>query len=699
MLAIFKREFKACFTGIIGWLFLAAILAMFGLYFYVYNLLSGYPYISYVFASMAFIMIIAVPILTMRIMSEDRHSKTDQLILTAPVSVCKIVLGKYLALAALYTIDMAIIAVTPLVLSLYGTVPMGESYTAVLGFWLYGLACIAIGLFISGTTESQIISAVSCFVVLFIGYMMPNFCALISQGGNLLTKILSCYDLYSPLGPFNAGTLDLCSVVYFLTVIAVALFLAIQLIERRRFSLSVKKIGLEVFSVTTIIAGIAIAVLINFGMTKIPTEYTSIDVTYNKMFMLTDETKNYVASLNKDINIYVLTPESNADTTLKETLDRYNDLSSHIKVEYIDTSKQPNFYQAYTDDQPTEGSIVVSSDLRSRVIDYNDIYERSYDYTTYASTIEAYDAEGQITSAIGYVTMDDTAMPKVYVLEGHDEVSIGASFTQALSKSNISHETLNLLTNDSVPDDCQLLIIYGSMKDLSSDDYDKVVSYLQNGGTVLLNTSYDAANVPNIDKLLGRYGITRVPGIIMENDPSHVYSGMAYYVLPEIQDNTYTSQITNGYVFTPYAMGLTIDEDNADYDFTTILSTSDSAYSAMIDEAGNETDSDGPFVLGVASSIADETGTLIAFGNIDIFEDEADSIVAGSNLNLFNGIVSKHVSEADMDLPVIASKPYTVDNLVINSAAGLITGLIIMILAPLVMTIAGITIWALRRKR
>ena len=119
MLAIFKREFKACFTGIIGWLFLAAILAMFGLYFYVYNLLSGYPYISYVFASMAFIMIIAVPILTMRIMSEDRHSKTDQLILTAPVSVWKIVLGKYLALAALYTIDMAIISVTPLVLSLF----------------------------------------------------------------------------------------------------------------------------------------------------------------------------------------------------------------------------------------------------------------------------------------------------------------------------------------------------------------------------------------------------------------------------------------------------------------------------------------------------------------------------------------------------------------------------------------------------
>ncbi|MBR5359606.1 MAG: ABC transporter permease, partial [Lachnospiraceae bacterium] len=215
MIAVFKREFKACFTGIVGWLFMAVILALFGLYFFVYNLLSGYPYISYTLSSMAFIVLLAVPVLTMRILSEDRRNKTDQLMLTSPVSVLKIVLGKYLALGALFTMDMLIICITPLVLSQYGTVPMGESYTAILGFWLYGMACIAVGLFFSGITESQIIAAVATFVALFIGYMMPNLCALISDGGNIVTKILSCYDLYSPMGPFMAGTLDLTCVVYF----------------------------------------------------------------------------------------------------------------------------------------------------------------------------------------------------------------------------------------------------------------------------------------------------------------------------------------------------------------------------------------------------------------------------------------------------------------------------------------------------
>lgn len=699
MFAIFKREFKACFTNLIGWLFLAAILAMFGLYFYVYNLLSGYPYISYVFASMAFIMMIAVPILTMRIMSEDRNKKTDQLILTAPVRVWEIVLGKYLALAALYTIDMAIIAVTPLVLSLYGTVPLGESYTAILGFWLYGLACIAIGLFISGTTESQIISAVVSFVVLFIGYMMPNICSLISQGGNVLTKILLCYDLYSPLGPFNAGTLDLCSIVYFLTIIALFLFFSTQLIQKRRYSMSIKKIGLGVFSIATIIIAVAAAVGINFGMTRIPTEYTSIDVTYNKMFEISDTTKDYVKKLDKDITIYVMTPESNADTTLSETLSRYNDISDKISVEYVDTTEKPNFYQAYTDTEPAVNSLIVVSDLRSRVISYDDIYERSYDYSTYQSTIDGYDAEGQITSAIEYVTMDGSQMPGTYILEGHDEISLGQTFTQALSKSNINMQSLNLLTSEAVPEDCQLLIIYGPKKDISSDDYDKIVNYLKDGGTVMINTSYDAGDLTNVNKLLERYGITAHPGVVMESDPSHVYSGIAYYNLPDISDNTYTSHISNGYVFAPYAIGFTADEDNADFDITPILSSSDSSYAAVFDEAGNETDEEGPFLLGVSSMIADETGTLIAFGSIDIFEDEADSIVAGSNLSLFSGILSKHVSEGTSDLPVIASKPYTVDNIVVNSAAGLVTGILIMLVAPLLMVTAGIIIWALRRKK
>ena len=154
MLAIFKREFKSYFQNVIGWLFVAALLAEYGLYFYVYNLKNGDPYISYDLKGIGFIMMIAVPILTMRSLSDEKKTKTDQLMLTSPVSVGRIVAGKYLATAAVYTIDIALFALSPLVLSIYGKVALSEAYVALFGYWLYGLSCIAVGLFISSISDS-----------------------------------------------------------------------------------------------------------------------------------------------------------------------------------------------------------------------------------------------------------------------------------------------------------------------------------------------------------------------------------------------------------------------------------------------------------------------------------------------------------------------------------------------------------------
>ena len=149
MFAIFKREFRSYFQTVVGWLFVSALLAVYGLYFYVYNLKNGYPYITYDLKGIGFVMLIAVPILTMRCLSDERKTKTDQLILTSPVSVGKIVAGKYLAMAAVFTIDIILFAISPLILLIFGKVALGECYVAIFGYWLYGCACIAVGLFIS----------------------------------------------------------------------------------------------------------------------------------------------------------------------------------------------------------------------------------------------------------------------------------------------------------------------------------------------------------------------------------------------------------------------------------------------------------------------------------------------------------------------------------------------------------------------
>lgn len=163
MLAIYKRELKSYFRSFIGFLFIAVTLFFLGLYFSVYNLMNGYPYFAYVVSSVTFLFMLTMPILTMRILAEEKRSKTDQLILTAPVSVGGIVMGKFLALLTIFAIPVAIICFYPLIMAQYGSVPMGEAYLSILAYFLFGMTAIAIGLFLSSVTESQVIAAVLTF--------------------------------------------------------------------------------------------------------------------------------------------------------------------------------------------------------------------------------------------------------------------------------------------------------------------------------------------------------------------------------------------------------------------------------------------------------------------------------------------------------------------------------------------------------
>ena len=187
MTAIYKRELKTFFTTVTGWLFIAAHICLAGLYFFAINLLSGYSNVGQSFSSILFLLLLSTPILSMRMLAEERKQKTDQLILTSPVSIGGIVAGKYLAMATVFTLPVAVMALFPLILSRYGTVPMGESYTALLAYYLFGLTCLAIGLFISSITESQIIAlCLICLVGMFLLYRQILLLSLDDQEGRLL---------------------------------------------------------------------------------------------------------------------------------------------------------------------------------------------------------------------------------------------------------------------------------------------------------------------------------------------------------------------------------------------------------------------------------------------------------------------------------------------------------------------------------
>lgn len=183
MLAIYKKELRSYFSSMIGWVFIAIFLVLAGLYFMVSNLLNGLTNFSYVYQGIEFYFIVLlVPVLTMRIVAEENRQKTDQLLYTAPVSIGKIIFGKYLALLTLFGFAMLIVCTYPLILSGLvkkaatgvESVDFAVAYGSTLGFFLLGAAYIAIGMFISSLTESQVIAAVASGLIMIFTYLMTS---------------------------------------------------------------------------------------------------------------------------------------------------------------------------------------------------------------------------------------------------------------------------------------------------------------------------------------------------------------------------------------------------------------------------------------------------------------------------------------------------------------------------------------------
>lgn len=705
MRAILKREFKSYFQTIIGWLYLAATLALYGLYFFAYNLNFGYAKVSYSLNAITFLVLITVPVLTMRSLAEEKKSKTDQLILTAPVSVGKIVLAKYLAMAAVHTIAMLFVAATPLLLLLFGAVPLAESYAAVLGFWLYGLLCIAIGLFVSSLTESQVISAVLTFVFLFMGFMMRSVTGLFSSAGNILTKILNCYDLVTPLDSFMDGCLSLTGIVYYVTLAALFLFLSAQSIQKRRFTVSAKKLKLGVFSAGLSAVAIALAVFVNLFAAELPSTVMELDMTSSKLYSLTEDTKEVLKGLKKDVSIYVIASDQSADTTVLETLKRYEDSSSHIKVEYKDPAVNPSFYQQYTEENISMGSLIVVCGEVSKVIDYQELFETEIDYTTYSQQTTGYDGEGQVTSALQYVTNEN--MPVIYQLAGHGETELSGNFAKAVEKANVTIKSLNLLEEDAVPEDAKALIINGPTSDFSGDDADKIKAYMKDGGNALITLNYQAnEDMKNFESVLSEYGVTCVKGLIAEGDSAKYYQN-PFFLLPDVASASYTSSVGSNYIFAPYVQGISYPESSEETTYTPLLTTSDAAV-AKTDAANASTyafeegDAKGPFTIGLAAEqIKDgETkGRLVVYGSLEIISDSADEMVSGTNSGMFADVLSNFVQTEDTAAIVIPVKSYETSQLVVTAFLGRVIGLSILILLPALLLLTGVVIWAKRRKR
>ncbi len=287
MTAVYKRELRSYINGMTGAIFAGFVLLLAGIYMVVYNLLGLYPYFEVILSNVAFIYMFAVPVLTMRSIAEEKHSRTDQLLYSLPMSVSSIVLAKYLAMVTVLAVPCAVMCLYPLILASFGTVYFTTAYASLLAFFLLGSALIAIGMFISSLTESQVIAAVvSLAVMVFINLMsglanlipatsgasLAGFiaiaviigmivqvmikssvisvavsvvltagCVLVYLGNptifeGAIPSLLSSMALFERMGTFQSGMFDLTAIIFYLSIIALFVYLTVQSMEKKRWN-------------------------------------------------------------------------------------------------------------------------------------------------------------------------------------------------------------------------------------------------------------------------------------------------------------------------------------------------------------------------------------------------------------------------------------------------------------------------------
>ena len=287
MIAVFRRELGSSFKGIMGYLFTAFVLLFAGIYTMAYNLSGYYANFEYAISAVTFIYLIAVPILTMRSIAEEKRAKTDQLLYSLPISLAGVVMGKYLAMVAVLAVPVAVMGLYPLILSQFGSVAFNTAYGTLLAFFLLGACLLSIGLFVSSVTESQVASAVITLVVMLILYFIQDLVSYISTSGSaslialcvaaalfsvlvysmtrnaiaamfvavagigglnlwyhadssafsgLFADLVSQLSVFDRFNTFVDGVFDVTAIVYYLSIIGVFLFLTVQALEKRRWS-------------------------------------------------------------------------------------------------------------------------------------------------------------------------------------------------------------------------------------------------------------------------------------------------------------------------------------------------------------------------------------------------------------------------------------------------------------------------------
>ncbi len=471
-------------------------------------------------------------------------------------------------------------------------------------------------------------------------------------------------------------------------------------------------------TIILIITLISIFLLINWGMKK--WSPTAIDCTTSKDYSLTDESKERVKNIDKDINIYFVGYEESNDNY--KLAKQYNKVNSKIKVELVDANSNQELAKKYNIEEGSATVIVECGSVSRTLNDYDLV---SYDENYYTVNI----AEQKITSAIVNVSSD--AVPKVYFLSGYTEFELGKDLTyleQYLKDEVLTYDTLNLLNKQKVPEDCNTLIIMTPNKDFDEVTTKAIIEYIHNGGNILwFNGVYEEdKNLENVNKILAEYGINKFEkGLIYETDVSKIFSYDTCFA-PDIQESTILKDVKKSAGAILFAATkININEEKLEELKVTkndLMLASEKAYFTS-DLSGTENrkdDQEGTFVVGaeLIKTISEKveetedteakeavTSKLIIYGNDYFISDMTVQISSTSMpvVMLFNNkdvALNSIAYLVNNDQEITIRKSYSDSQTTFTPSIQEKTVISIIIFAiPVLVIILGIVVWVVRRRR
>lgn len=455
---------------------------------------------------------------------------------------------------------------------------------------------------------------------------------------------------------------------------------------------------------TVVLALIVLAaiIIVNMVVCAIPTKYTVIDTSAEKLYSISEETERSVKNIKEDVVIHYICQNGAEDEMLRAFLDRYANANSRIKIKVVDPIESPAFTLKYTEGELSNHSLIVESAQNFKIIDYLDIYALDL-YAYYYQGIQQYTFNGErlVTSALDFVTSGNT--PMIYTLTGHSEAAISETLKSQITSLNYLVSELKLLTVSEVPKDASAIIINAPKADLNEDDVTKLKAYLDRGGKIFLITSA-LVKTPheNLMKVAGYYGLSMSANVIIEENTGKCVSGMPYWLLPDIASHAITDPLKDSkFIQIPYAHPInTLSDVRSTVKITNLFTTSDTAYT--IDPSATEIKKTEESVTGkfTVGAVAEESGkgTLMWIGSDYTFVDQANSYSSGSNYQYFLAII-KALSPRDTIVSEIPGITIAEPTLTVTESQATFWGAVLTAIIPLSFVAYGLAKWMIRRRK